>query len=510
MVNRKMLLALCAIALLFLSFGCVGGGQSSSFGCGQTSTGTTAWVCGWNMLAFLAVAIVSLLLALGYMAATFLGDDKMKAFVKKELGQLVISVLLILFITSAFVYGMDTILKNVIIGGPGITTQGWQDYVSNAVCCEPGTGGCLAKGVMPCHIAVAMDFLQTIYGSLNATALSYFYNHWFSAFLSFLNVSLSARVVVSMASLSIRPFAGLSMNSDMYSILFDLAMKNMMLVRVQQIFIDFFLIAFFPVMLSMGLVLRVFYFTRKLGGLLIALSLAMYYVFPMFYVLSNAILFQLVAQPAGGTGAGTFGMGIDQSQPLPFTKNTLLTPNGISSISGVETFLDSFVNDPASQAAMHGKIDAFGIDAATTLTITGDDARQYIIEKDYGSGSLVYDIYSAPLNFQADPEQAFAANAPTNLMNICGGTSQPSSNEPLNLFKESWDSLEGGALMKSLTTFSSFTAFDIGGPMASLAAIMIFTLITPFLALMTTLAAFKAFSGLIGGDIEIALISRLL
>jgi hypothetical protein len=39
---------------------------------------------------------------------------------------------------------------------------------------------------------------------------------------------------------------------------------------------------------------------------------------------------------------------------------------------------------------------------------------------------------------------------------------------------------------------------------------MVFTLVTPFLALMTMLASFKYFSPLIGGDVEISLLSRLI
>ena len=39
---------------------------------------------------------------------------------------------------------------------------------------------------------------------------------------------------------------------------------------------------------------------------------------------------------------------------------------------------------------------------------------------------------------------------------------------------------------------------------------LVFTLVAPFLGLMTALAAFKAFSPLLGGDVEISIISRLL
>ena len=50
----------------------------------------------------------------------------------------------------------------------------------------------------------------------------------------------------------------------------------------------------------------------------------------------------------------------------------------------------------------------------------------------------------------------------------------------------------------------------VDGPIAHLALLMVFTLFIPFLALMTTLAAFKVLSPLLGGDVEISLLSRLI
>lgn len=497
-MEGKTAVALCAL-LLLASFGCVGSG-------GTTPSGTGFWVWNWNIIAAIAFAIVALLLAIGYMASVLLGDDKMRAFVKKELGQLAISAMLIIFVTGAFIWGMDSLLKSVITM-PGITDGDWQNYVNNAVCCDTSSGQLCPMGEqkMPCHIAVAQDFLELLYEGLKISSISFFLNHWFSAFFSFLNVSLSARVVVSVASLSIRPFAFMSLNADMFSILFDLAMKNMMLVRVQQVFIDFMLVAFFPVMLSMGLVLRIFYFTRKLGGLLIALSLSMYYVFPMFYVLSDAIFFELV----GGWTVDKppdLGVGFDQTESMPFMEQPwLFNATGLADLQN-QLIAGGYVTGTEEL----GRLDDFADDAEVdAIALEGDDGRQYIVKKD-PVDQYKFSAYGQFAEFESGASSSFST--PTNVMDICGDPSQEDIDYNVNnanMFEKNWEGIQGGAYVNA-GNFISLNAFSIGGPMASLAALMVFTLVTPFLALMTTLAAFKQFSGMLGGDVEIALISRLL
>lgn len=43
--------------------------------------------------------------------------------------------------------------------------------------------------------------------------------------------------------------------------------------------------ALFPVLLVLGIILRTFFFTRKLGGLLLAIALCIYTIYPMMYIL---------------------------------------------------------------------------------------------------------------------------------------------------------------------------------------------------------------------------------
>ena len=235
-----------------------------------------------------------------------------------------------------------------------------------------------------------------------------------------------------------------------FSLLFDLSIKTMFLVRAQEIFLDFLWYPLFPVMISMGLVLRILYFTRKLGGMLIALSLSLYIVFPMFYVLSSAILWGFMshtaAQPWDQFGS-TYNANPTASggMPLPAFSGTQLAPQ-------------QRINDVFSQQ---------------------------------------------PLNFD-----------------LCNSSTQGETDamgSAMDEVRSDANGIEGGRWYSDILDFISAAgrfsgngAFGVKGPIANLAILMIFTLFIPFLALMTSLAAFKAFSPMLGGDVEIQLLSKLI
>jgi len=414
-----------------------------SFGCTDTSGAGKVQAMGWNLLVGVALFIAVLLLAIGYMAATFMGDDRLRAWVGRELGQVFFSAIIIVA-AVALVGSLDSWMRVVsLAGGPG-----WQAYVDKGVCCDTTAPGnsCVLPAASEvrgraCHIEVATDYLQILYETARQGAQAYLGNYGWFGFLS--RMSLSTTIVMKfMAGLTISPFAGLEIPAELFAHLFDLSIKTMFLLRAQQLFLDFLWWPLFPVMISMGLVLRIFYFTRKLGGLLIALGLALYVVFPLFYVLSNAILWGFM-NDAQATTWSPFG-------------NTYATANGaapLPSSGGASLELDPDAN-------------AKSVFSQPSLTIAlCDEATPQ--EKD---GMIV----------------------------------------AMDNVRSRWDFLEGGAWYSQFLGFVSAGAFAADGPIARLALLMVFTLFIPFLALMTSLAAFKVLSPLLGGDVEISLLSRLI
>ena len=432
--------------LLAISFGCA---SSSSSGGGtiENSAAFTYW--GWLSMTGIALLIVILLLSLGYMASVFLADEKMKAWVKKEVGQAVVSAIIVAIVISSL-YIFDSGLRTVIAEAGQDQGQDklhvpWENYIYSGVCCDPSTTMCIKvmRHGMPCQSLVAIDYLQMIYESLEKTSDVYYAKHFQNAFIAGLSGGFSILGYDFLPTFSVNPFAFMTMNADFYSILFDLAIKNMMLVKAQQIFFEYFGMVVFPLMLSMGLVLRIFYFTRKLGGLLIALSLAFYYVFPLAYTLCDAILFGMMG---GWTQAN---------------RNTLgLTYDGSGS-GGAIPFLD--------------------------VAFTMPDAKK---EDPLFSQSIAYDICGTASPADSSAQEGY-----------------------LSSFRNNWNSLSGmGWFSKSFGNYGTIVGngFAPDGPIGSLSSLFMFTLIAPFLGLMVSLAFFKVLSPLIGGDVEISLLSRLI
>jgi len=391
------------------------------------------WVWGWKEMAGLAIAILTFLLSIGYMASVLLSDEQMKAWTKKEIGQAIYSAI-ILVVAILLIDNMNYWLKEISLVSE---SQEWGMYVNSMVCCQPPqpciSSPILAKG-KPCHIALAKDYLQILYESGMVQATSHMWQ--FYAYNTVANLGLAFRLIafINFAEVSIRPLAFLSVQAEFHSILFELTMKTLLFTRMQQIFLDFLWVAFFPMMLSMGLVLRTFYFTRKLGGLLAGLGLAIYIVLPMFYVLCSAILFGFM----GG-----------------FVTNTYAH----------STFANNF--DPANST---------NIVSGFSSTTPGG-----------APGGLDTDL----LSLNATAEQAIEQE------------------NTVNLLKQQWDGISHSKWGSSSNERAGY-AFAWNGPVSHLATLMIYTTVLPFVGLMTSLAAFKYFSQLLGGDVEISLLSRLI
>jgi hypothetical protein len=395
---------------------------------------------GWNLIIGVAILIVVLLLSLGYMAASFLGDDKLKAWVGRELGQVFFSALIVVVVV-ALVGTLDQWLHLLSLAGG----SNWQNYVTNGVCCIPGptvtcisSPGSLSRG-RACHIEIATDYLQILYESSRQSASACLNNYGLFAFLSHISINDSLTLKF-LAGKSITPFAGLELAAEFFSILFDLIIKTMMLLRAQQVFLDFLWYPLFPVLISMGLALRIFYFTRKLGGMLIAISLAFYIVFPMFYVLAGGIMWGFMGNPNSAAHVGlTYDTSAATGTPLPLYGADQLAPQ----------------------------------QRAKSIFDTGNS-----------------------LNID--------------LCNESTSQEQDAWNSEMDNFANSFSKIEGGGWFTQFGTFITLQGFSDKGPIANLAFLMVFTVLVPFLSLMTSLAAFKLLSPLIGGDVEISLLSRLI
>ncbi|MFA4982738.1 MAG: hypothetical protein WC588_00830 [Candidatus Micrarchaeia archaeon] len=429
--SKTALLALF-LALAMLACGCTGsdGGQS----------GIVLWIFGWENLVAVALAATASLLGLAYIAASFVNDDKLKAWVKKEAGQLVFSIMIIIC-AIAIVDSMDFWLKTFSLAG----SPAWQDYVGNHICCDPAVVPQCQAGLWkrPCHVELAMDHLQFVYETLRKNVMTYLWNYSAIATLANLHTSINIMNEPDFGSLSLSPLTYLSAGVDYFTILIGLATKAMMMTRTQQAALDYLHYPVFGAFMSMGLVLRILPFTRKLGGMLIAISLSLYVVLPMFYVLNSAILWGFIAAPAGGTPS-TVGASYDTGAYTP----------GYG--AGEAENYDAVDPENVLEGGYVANIDV--------CNSTGADAEQARAERQQDEGFI----------------------------------------------QSNWKMMRGTKWHAGLQTMLTGPGLSYDGPLGVLAMIMVFSTVLPFLGLMTSLAAFKVLSPLLGGDVELGLLSRLI
>ncbi len=99
--------------------------------------------------------------------------------------------------------------------------------------------------------------------------------------LSTINISV---VVVSVGLAGLKIFL-----SPLHGII-DFLTANIFLIAAQAALLKFIAITAVPVLLPVGLILRTFYFTRRLGGAIIAVAIGFFAVFPMTYVFDAEVM----------------------------------------------------------------------------------------------------------------------------------------------------------------------------------------------------------------------------
>jgi len=367
--------------------------------------------------------------------------------------------------------------------------------------------------------------------------------------------------------LDISPLAGLSVPLETLGFVFDMANKNLMIIRLQQTLLEMLHLAFFPLFLTLGLFFRSLYFTRRLGGLLIAIALSAYIVLPLMYVFFHAMLFSFTGPwpaPIAGemdafaekTGRLLYRVDIDSSG----TSDIPVQP-----VSGAEGY-----DEPAPSGGVKGQYSANGkIEPWEECNEMRDDAHPYFgcpprdsagnvlagREKDYycqygnakctndsshgygrASGSPTRDAngnYISPFRSRfvqssasaATPDPAFLENAARGSIvadasrigsRMCteGPQTTAAQDESRRLLlgaaKSNAQKLKegfGGAFMVAL---AGNELLGFNGVIDNLAKIMIFSLLAPFVAIMVMLAGIKVLSPSLGGDVDIAGLTKLI
>ena len=413
----------------------------------------------WALLAGALIIISSGLAAFVYLVGALLANDKIKTWAKIEFVEVFYS-LVLLALTVSFLGTMDATVQSIARSDP----------FSNIVCSPAFDTAPYYKG-LPCHIKLGMSFLNSLFNEGTEIAYENYAIYIFTSAIAEMNLNLE--VITEQAGVfAYNPIKGFfSVGNMVKMMVFDYTMKIMTITKFQEVLLRFIGLALFPTMFTVGIITRSFFFTRKLGGLLMALAISLYFIFPMFYVAGGMFFneFKLKAVAISCTGGVA---GCDHSASA--LKSLYVDMKGFPTLGGPldtdELFVkgrEAFVQDPHHKEYMNTPGAAKAFDALNQLGAKLDMCKQLTeAETDDYANQIV-------------------GNA-TNLVDQL---------KKKNFYNK--------ALFLAETV-------DPGGYIDSVSKLTFFSLFFSFLGVMASVAAVKSLSGLFGGDLEIAGLTHLI
>ncbi len=173
----------------------------------------------------------------------------------------------------------------------------WNDTGSDHYCLYRQ----LAGYKTPAHICTTLGYLELVSGYVEVY-LNYLINwNMFLGLLGFLKIDVTVQpenILFDISHASVSLFQGLTISKfggvDMEILggQFERVVKFYALAKMQELFFIFMDRVGFIVLLTMGCAFRMFGYTRKLGGYLIAVMLSAYYVAPFGYIIMHRALYE--------------------------------------------------------------------------------------------------------------------------------------------------------------------------------------------------------------------------
>lgn len=244
--------------------------QGAESGSGIIGTGSgiyqVGWFNNWQTAGLVGVLLAVFIIAIAAVIGNSFNMPEVKAFVDAELGQAIVSVLLIVSMMGLIAF-FDGVARLAILQG-GVASS-----------CS-GTGE-------PCYITVARQYLTAYYDSGGRFAEEALRDS--VRYQNFANAGRSIQAnlwKLGFAGVSYRPNAGLSIEAERKGAIFETMGRLLASIYAQRYFIDVVSYGIAPIMLLLGILLRTFFFTRKLGGLMLAIALALFIIYPLTYALS--------------------------------------------------------------------------------------------------------------------------------------------------------------------------------------------------------------------------------
>jgi hypothetical protein len=415
------------------------------------------------------VIIAGIVYALG----NALSNDKMKAWAKTEIFEILFSAIILSTVLFA-VFSFDQVV-NYIATSPNIA----HDSIASGVC---STKLSLPqyKSIPFCHIKLAIYFLNSLFNELKGMGEKVYLKYLVTSTMA--DFSINIEIATEMAGFfTFNPLRGFfSIDNIILNELFEYITRIMVVTKLQEVFIAFISIALFPILLTMGLVMRSFAFTRRLGGLLAALAIALFFVYPMFYVF-------------GAFSIDNIKLAIFNS---PEYKGKFTNPEKVP----VADYL--YIN--GSLPLIGGGAVDLGKESAAELDKLNDPDA----DKDLASqvGSVCKPDPSNPGNCL--PGTGFMPDV--NLLKKADFNDPATEAARSSAAKKAFDYVKNVFAGRNYKSDFVVNAFEEGGLVDAVAKLSFFSLFFAMFGILATIAAIRSLSITLGGDIEIAGLTHLI
>lgn len=381
--------------------------------------------------------------ALSYMISKLLSNPSLEGFSKHELQQAFYSLIIIGSVFSGIL-----VVNNLFC--VSLEQSGFTDscFIPTQFSFE-GLNGVI-------HLNVARSKLGLLYNDVRVLSKGTLRAYDWMDYISNLESHVGLTKWISI------PFLAHSkVHAIIYSESFDILSGLLVFLKIQELFLIINSVYFFPPFLYFGLVLRILPFTRKLGGLLIAICLSLFFVLPYLYIAGWVVI-----ESAPGFGTKYI---VDTSQfVLPFVSfNVMGNDDVIDSVDYSEVLENQLFNERDER-----KEDT-------------RDSYKYIIEKMKDDG-----LIDDELNILVDDK-----NKATEIGNFLAQAKYVDSN-----YLQS----DAANYLKQINNYRNNSFVEI------VARIVISTLFVTLVALVGTISAIKEISMFLGGDVEIAGLTRLI
>ncbi len=246
------------------------------------------------------LSVAGMVLGLGYA----LSDKKLKEFGISEIYQCIINGIIVGSLVVAFSNGgvVTQIINNTVAGA------------SLGATCSSTMSGNYA-------ICFAYNYLVglrpvTINGTSYPTLIDASLGVLAPVSVLYTGLSILSSIKISLGIISIGFASALNPIITALNYVIEALTASVIAIEVQGLLLKFVAAVAVPVLLPIGILLRTFYFTRRLGGAIMAIAIGLFAVLPLTYVL-NAEL------------ASTYVGSLDNSTVSSFVLNATATSSGI-------------------------------------------------------------------------------------------------------------------------------------------------------------------------------------